>query len=99
MSKAKALLSSLLPLATLLPGYVLCGMYWFEKIRWAPWDLFFAPVGPWGVFNLMGPFLAGISWILPGLAVTLVILHLLDPTAYAHARAQWRGEEHSTPRG
>lgn len=93
MSKGKVRLFGLLTMATLLPGYVLCGMYWLGKISWAPWDLFFAPAGPWGVFNLLGPFAAGMSWVMPGLAVTLVIAHLFDPTAHARARAQWRGEE------
>lgn len=77
----------LLMFATLLPGYVLCGMYWFEKVSWAPWNLVFPAPGPWGVFNLLDPFLAGITWIIPSVVVTGVLYALWLSFASVTAKA------------
>nr|WP_314565938.1 hypothetical protein [uncultured Pseudomonas sp.] len=81
MNRAKRGLAALAT-AVLLAGYALAGLYWYGKISWSPFHLFYEePVPGWSDF--FGWMLAGMSWIFPAVVTALGLLHLAGKASSA----------------
>jgi hypothetical protein len=68
--------------AVLLAGYALAGLYWYGKISWSPFHLFYEEPVP-GLSDFFGWMLAGVSWICPAVVIALGLLHLAGKASSA----------------